>query len=119
MYSRKAWGGNVDPFILTKFMKPEDIPEGEDPVISLVVFEWQDKHLIGKPVDDDVSYIDGIRSGESLVKTDTSIMNSVSTFATKAMSMLDIVQKKTLVHSSQPTTPQRNHDHRSSQWRFT
>jgi hypothetical protein len=55
MYSRKAWGGNVDPFILTKFMKPEDIPEGEDPVVSLVVFEWQDKHLIGKPVDDDVS----------------------------------------------------------------
>jgi hypothetical protein len=36
-------------------MKPEDIPEGEDPVVSLVVFEWQDKHLIGKPVDDDVS----------------------------------------------------------------
>ena len=56
MYSRKAWGGNVDPFILTKFMKPEDIPEGEDPVVSLVVFEWQDKHLIGKPVEDnDVS----------------------------------------------------------------
>ncbi|GAB7328482.1 hypothetical protein MBLNU13_g00451t1 [Cladosporium sp. NU13] len=52
MYSRKAWGGNVDPFILTKFMKPEDIPEGEDPVVSLVVFEWQDKHLIGKPVED-------------------------------------------------------------------
>lgn len=57
MYSRKAWGGNVDPFILTKFMKPEDIPDGEDPIVSLVVFEWQDKHLIGKPVDppDDVS----------------------------------------------------------------
>lgn len=53
MYSRKAWGGNVDPFILTKFMKPEDIPEGEDPVVSLVVFEWQDKHLIGKPAEND------------------------------------------------------------------
>jgi hypothetical protein len=57
MYSKKAWGGNVDPFILTKFMKPEDIPEGEDPIVSLVMFEWQDKDLIGKPVDppDDVS----------------------------------------------------------------
>jgi len=59
MYSRKAWGGNVDPFILTKFMKPEDIPEGEDPIVSLVMFEWQDKDLIGKPVDppDDHVYI--------------------------------------------------------------
>jgi hypothetical protein len=72
MYSRKAWGGNVDPFILTKFMKPEDIPEGEDPVVSLVVFEWQDKHLIGKPVEDnDVSTWRIFKVVEvSLTKTD-------------------------------------------------
>lgn len=56
MYSRKDWGGNLDPFILTKFMKPENIPEGEDPIVSLVVFEWKDKPFIGKPVEpDDVS----------------------------------------------------------------
>jgi len=66
MYSRKAWGGNLDPFILTKFMKPEEIPEGEDPVVSLVVFEWQDKHLIGKPVDDDVSTLKILRVVEAL-----------------------------------------------------
>ncbi|OQO10270.1 hypothetical protein B0A48_04628 [Cryoendolithus antarcticus] len=51
MYSRKAWGGAVDPFILTKFIPPKDaIPEDQDPMVSLVVFEWQDRHLVGKPV---------------------------------------------------------------------
>jgi hypothetical protein len=46
MYSRKAWGGNVDPFILTKFVTPK-LADGEDPVVSLVVFEWKDEELIG------------------------------------------------------------------------
>lgn len=45
MYSRKAWGGKTDPYILTKFIKPEKV-EG-DPTISLVVFEWSDRDLIG------------------------------------------------------------------------
>ncbi|KAK5122055.1 hypothetical protein LTR85_004301 [Meristemomyces frigidus] len=49
MYSRKSWGGNVDPFILTKFIKTGDV-EG-DPLVSLVVFEWRDKPLIGHPVE--------------------------------------------------------------------
>jgi len=47
MFSRKGWGGNVDPFILTTFTKPDNIPEGEDPIVSLVIFEWKDKDLIG------------------------------------------------------------------------
>ena len=50
MYSRKAWGGNVDPFILVKFQKPTDIPDGENSIVSLVMFEWADHNLIGKPV---------------------------------------------------------------------
>ncbi|KAH9828923.1 Membrane protein PTM1 [Teratosphaeria destructans] len=42
MYSRKAWGGNVDPFILTKFRQPSPPPplrtpaDGDDPVVSAV-----------------------------------------------------------------------------------
>ena len=48
MYSRKGWGGNVDPFILTKFIKPTNL-NAVDPVISLVIFEWTDKDLIGVP----------------------------------------------------------------------
>ncbi|KAK4546261.1 hypothetical protein LTR36_001938 [Oleoguttula mirabilis] len=47
MYSRKSWGGNVDPFILIKFLKPAD-DGGVDPLVSLVVFEWKDKPLIGR-----------------------------------------------------------------------
>ena len=47
MYSRKSWGGSVDPFILTKFIK--DDSEGDsDPIVSMVMFEWQDEHLIGR-----------------------------------------------------------------------
>ncbi|GLI72573.1 membrane protein ptm1 [Penicillium ochrochloron] len=46
MYSRKAWGGSVDPFILVKFSKAEN-QEG-DPLASLVIFEWNDEELIGQ-----------------------------------------------------------------------
>ncbi|KAJ5122251.1 WD-40 repeat protein [Penicillium atrosanguineum] len=46
MYSRKAWGGSVDPFILVKFTK-SNVPEG-DPLASLVIFEWNDENLIGE-----------------------------------------------------------------------
>jgi hypothetical protein len=48
MYSRNSWGGPVDPYILVKYLNPEDSP-GEDPVTSLVIFEWRDKDLIGIP----------------------------------------------------------------------
>ncbi|KAL2830002.1 lung seven transmembrane receptor-domain-containing protein [Aspergillus cavernicola] len=52
MYSRKAWGGNTDPFILTKFAQPST-PDNDDPLVSLVVFEWSDEPLIGRRVSDD------------------------------------------------------------------
>lgn len=51
MYSRKSWGGAVDPFILVKFLKPKEDGPSSDPVVSLVIFEWEDKNLIGKPTD--------------------------------------------------------------------
>ena len=53
MYSRKSWGGNTDPFILTKFIKPKDLKNKQDPMVSLVIFEWQDKDLIGSPIEGD------------------------------------------------------------------
>ena len=46
MYSRKAWGGDVDPFILTKFIKVADDTPG-DPIVSLIIYEWKDEELIG------------------------------------------------------------------------
>ena len=47
MYSRSSWGGPVDPFILIKFIPPPDGPQEGDPTVSLVVFEWKDRDLIG------------------------------------------------------------------------
>ena len=36
----------MDPFILTTFTKAT--PEGdEDPLVSLVIFEWKDEDLVG------------------------------------------------------------------------
>lgn len=45
MYSRKAWGGSVDPFILTNFTKSNDVTG--DPLISIVIYESRDRDLIG------------------------------------------------------------------------
>ena len=47
MYSRKSWGGDVDPFILAKFSKTVARKDEEDPLLSLVIFEWEDVDLIG------------------------------------------------------------------------
>ncbi|KAI1340478.1 lung seven transmembrane receptor-domain-containing protein [Xylariaceae sp. FL0016] len=52
MYSKSAWGGPVDPFILTVFPDKE-IQGDDDPVVSLVIFEWKDQELIGVYPDDD------------------------------------------------------------------
>ncbi|KAH8801679.1 lung seven transmembrane receptor-domain-containing protein [Xylogone sp. PMI_703] len=46
MYSRKAWGGDVDPHILIDFMK-NTTEDDSDPIASFVVFEWKDEPLIG------------------------------------------------------------------------
>lgn len=48
MYSRKSWGGSVDPFILVKFLN-NTLPEGDDPTVSLVIFEWKDRSFVGVP----------------------------------------------------------------------
>jgi hypothetical protein len=57
MYSRKAWGGSVDPFILVNFLKNDKNADG-DPLASLIVFEWQDEELIGILPDDARNYLD-------------------------------------------------------------
>lgn len=57
MYSRKSWGGSIDPFILVKFLPPKDpIPSGDDPIVSTVIFEWKDRSLIGAidPADENI-----------------------------------------------------------------
>ncbi|KAK4216688.1 lung seven transmembrane receptor-domain-containing protein [Rhypophila decipiens] len=46
MYSKSAWGGPVDPFIHVKFTDVGK-DEGDDPIVSLLIFEWADQDLIG------------------------------------------------------------------------
>ncbi|PGG96744.1 hypothetical protein AJ79_09472 [Helicocarpus griseus UAMH5409] len=48
MYSRKSWGGDVDPFILVTIDKPEIKDPDTDHLVSLVIFEWKDEDLIGR-----------------------------------------------------------------------
>ena len=59
MYSKKSWGGRVEPFILVKFLnKAEQNKEIEDPTVGVVIWEWKDSLLLGKPTEmpvDDVS----------------------------------------------------------------
>lgn len=51
MYSRKSWGGNTEPYILVKFLGKKDYPENVDPIVSVLIWEWQDGDLRGKPSD--------------------------------------------------------------------
>jgi hypothetical protein len=56
MYSRKAWGGDVNPFILIKFIKAADDAPG-DPIVSLIIYEWKDVELIGIWPSDDATEV--------------------------------------------------------------
>ena len=46
MYSQKAWGGPVEPFISINFIKSAQ-KSITDSLIALVVYEWKDEDLIG------------------------------------------------------------------------
>jgi hypothetical protein len=61
MYSRKSWGGNVDPFILVKFLNSDAKKNGNKiPKVSLVMYEWADRPLLGVPSPDDENHIEYI-----------------------------------------------------------
>lgn len=64
MYSKKSWGGNVEPFILVKFLKAE-AKEGADPTVSLLVYEYDDTKFIGKPSDVPVN---NVRASSNLLR---------------------------------------------------
>ena len=48
----------MDPFILTRFSQDPEAGES-DPLVSVVIFEWNDEELIGKSIsgDPEVSFI--------------------------------------------------------------
>ncbi|KFA63549.1 hypothetical protein S40285_00398 [Stachybotrys chlorohalonatus IBT 40285] len=47
MYGKTSWGGPVEPFILVKFLNTTH--PADDPIASLVIFEWRDRDFIGVP----------------------------------------------------------------------
>ncbi|KAF2873695.1 lung seven transmembrane receptor-domain-containing protein [Massariosphaeria phaeospora] len=51
MYSKKSWGGQMEPFILIKFLKSgkEQNVGIDDPTVGVAVWEWRDTMLLGKP----------------------------------------------------------------------
>ncbi|KAF2204162.1 hypothetical protein GQ43DRAFT_365253 [Delitschia confertaspora ATCC 74209] len=51
MYSKKSWGGKIEPQILVKFINSDKIPDDVDATVAVVVWEWQDGDLLGKPSD--------------------------------------------------------------------
>ncbi|KAK4106740.1 hypothetical protein N658DRAFT_491366 [Parathielavia hyrcaniae] len=51
MYSKSAWGGPVDPFVHVKFTDVGK-DQGDDPVVSLLIFDWMDQSLLDVIPDD-------------------------------------------------------------------
>lgn len=58
MYSRKSWGGLVEPFILVKFLPNSEHNQGiEQPTVGIAIWEWKDTLLLGKPADKPVAEV--------------------------------------------------------------
>ncbi|KAI5284144.1 hypothetical protein KEM52_003054, partial [Ascosphaera acerosa] len=49
VYDKKSWWGSIDPHISVTFDKatPKAVEGQQDPLVSLIIFEWKDRHLIG------------------------------------------------------------------------
>lgn len=47
MWSKKSWGGTINPFIEVTFKKQPDT--ATDEIVSLLIFEWGDEEYIGMP----------------------------------------------------------------------
>ncbi|KAI8957117.1 lung seven transmembrane receptor-domain-containing protein [Daldinia sp. FL1419] len=77
MYSKSAWGGPVDPFIQVVF--PNKTVEGDDdPIVSLVIFEWKDEDLIGISTDDDPDSLSKVLiCDEDAVKADFCVKEEI------------------------------------------
>jgi hypothetical protein len=51
MYSKKSWGGKVEPFINIKFIRDDRNKDVQNPTVAVVIWEWKDTLLLGKPSD--------------------------------------------------------------------
>ncbi|KAF2008387.1 integral membrane protein [Aaosphaeria arxii CBS 175.79] len=70
MYSKKSWGGKVEPYIMVKFLKQEENTEKnkgiDDPTVGVVIWEWKDTDLLGKPSDKPVDERDYICNDDTI-----------------------------------------------------
>lgn len=52
MYAQSSWGGSQDPYIMARFTKddhpPDKSADEHDPIVSLIIFEWEDYSFLGK-----------------------------------------------------------------------
>ncbi|KAF8451784.1 lung seven transmembrane receptor-domain-containing protein [Terfezia claveryi] len=46
MWSKKSWGGEIDPFIAVNFKAKPD--SHGDKIVSLLIFEWEDANYLGR-----------------------------------------------------------------------
>jgi len=46
MWSKKSWGGDIDPFIGVNFKAKPD--SNGDEIVSLLIFEWEDGNYLGR-----------------------------------------------------------------------
>jgi len=74
MYSKTQWGGAIDPFILVTFVKDDSPP---DRTVSLIIFEYRDKNLLGKPIGDDPDQVRDHGKGRVITLFDTNGVESV------------------------------------------
>jgi hypothetical protein len=99
MYSKSAWGGPVDPFILVKFTDVGK-DDGDDPVVSLLIFDWMDQGYLDVLPDDtdraaicqpqyvDAGFCNTTDIGKFLVSPNAT-EKSVNVILTKAMRLKD------------------------------
>lgn len=102
MYSQQAWGGAVDPFILLKFIP---YVGDEDPVVSLVIFEWKDEDLIGVYESADATQVRNNRREKEKRSRDTYKVDRKLAFARRDLLRPDFVTPTTLESSFYPPTP--------------
>ena len=102
MYSKKAWGGKVDPFIQVKFDKFDLDQSAVDPVVSVVVWEWRDSDLIGKASDLPTAS-EGVRIRSSFPELRADDPSRSSTFATTKLSAPVSARIRTRESGSWPT----------------
>ncbi|KAK3989527.1 lung seven transmembrane receptor-domain-containing protein [Cladorrhinum sp. PSN332] len=97
MYDKNAWGGPVDPFILVKFTDVGK-DQGDDPTVSLLIFEWRDQELIGTPERNEILLCDQKLIDEGLCKspqigeiilTPNATEKSINLILTKAVHLKD------------------------------